>query len=78
VNNIELVNYLVERAVRDNVNDFDALHRSIEEALKDRLNEAVKLVQDFDVNKPFSDLLTTFVYVQHQSKTKPKIDLDLS
>lgn len=66
--NIELVMYLVERAAKDNVTSIEDLHKSIEEALKDRLNQAVKLVQEFDVNESYAELLKTFVFVKLKSK----------
>lgn len=55
--NIDLINYLTDRVLRDGVQTDEALSHSIEEALKDRLNEAVKLVQDYDVNQPFASVL---------------------
>ena len=66
--NIDLINYLTDRVVRDEVQSEEALSHSIEEALKDRLNEAVKLVQDYDVNKPFADVLKIAVKLNQTNR----------
>ena len=66
--NIDLINYLTDRAMRDGVQTEEALQHSIEEALRDRLNEAVKLVQDFDVNQPFSAVLKIAVQLNQANR----------
>ena len=66
--NIDMINYLTDRVIADNVQTDDALAHSIEEALKDRLNEAVKLVQDYDVNKPFADVLKIAVKLNQTNR----------
>lgn len=61
--NLELVRYLTDRVITDRANQDSEIDHSIQEALKDRLNEYVKLVQEYDVNKPYADMLRTAVFL---------------
>jgi hypothetical protein len=38
------------------------MNHAIEEALKDRLNEMVRLVQDYEINKSYRELLQSIAY----------------
>lgn len=68
MDNIELVTYLAREAANRNVNDLDGLGQVIEDALSERMNEAVKLVQLYDSNTAYADLLKDFVFVKLKSK----------
>lgn len=68
MDNIELVTYLAREAAHRNVNDLDGLGQVIEDALTERMNEAVKLVQLYDSNTAYADLLKDFVFVKLKSK----------
>lgn len=69
MDNIELVIYLANKAAQKNVTTQEELGPVIEDALSERMNEAVKLVQLYDSNTAYADLLKTFVYVKLKSKS---------
>lgn len=68
MDNIELVTYLAREAANRNVNTLDELHQVIEDSLTERMNSAVKLVQLYDSNAAYADLLKDFVFVKLKSK----------
>ena len=60
--NTEFLEYVIARVSAANCQSTEQLESAIKQALEDRLNEAVRLVQDFDMNPSFKNLLKSVAH----------------